>query len=54
MAVPEHAELGEVVDVEVIEGVVVDKPSPLVPSVVLLPVQVVRIVVKHEHTKTAG
>ena len=51
---PEHAELAEVVDGEVVEGVVVDERPPMVPSVVLLPVQVVKIVVRHEHTKTAG
>jgi len=39
---------------EVVEGVVVDDAAPVVPSVVLLPVQVVQIVVQHEHTKTAG
>jgi S-DNA-T family DNA segregation ATPase FtsK/SpoIIIE len=45
---PGHAELAEVVD-----GEVVDEPS-LVPSVVLRPVQVIRIVVQPEHAKTAG
>jgi hypothetical protein len=54
VAVPERAELAEVVDGEVVEGVVVDEPLPVVPSVALVPVYVVRIVVQHEHTKTAG
>ena len=49
----DHAELAEVVDGELVEGEVVNE-SPSVPSVVLLPVQVVKVVVQHEHTKTAG
>jgi hypothetical protein len=51
VALPGHA---EVIDGEVVEGVVVDERRRLEPSVVLLPVQVVRVVVEHEHTKTAG
>jgi DNA segregation ATPase FtsK/SpoIIIE, S-DNA-T family len=50
VALPGPAE----VEAEVVEGVVVDDTAPVVPSVVLLPVQVVRIVVQHQHTKTAG
>jgi S-DNA-T family DNA segregation ATPase FtsK/SpoIIIE len=50
----DHAELAEVIDGEVVEGVVVDERPSVVPSIVLLPVQVVKIVVQHEHTKTAG
>ena len=49
VALPERAEV-----VEVVEGEIVDERPPVVPSVVLLPVQVVKIVVQHEHTKTAG
>ncbi len=37
-----------------VEGEVVDERASMVPSVVLLPVQVVRVVAQHEHTKTAG
>ena len=44
----------EVVDGEVVEGVVVDERPSVVPSVVLLPVQVVKIMVQHEHARTAG
>lgn len=51
VAVPE---LAEVVDAEVVEGEVVDERPSVMPSVVLLPVQVVRVVVQHQHTKTAG
>ena len=47
-------ESAEVVEAEVVEGEVVDERPSVVPSVVLLPVQVVRVVVQHEHTKTAG
>lgn len=49
VAVPGRTEL-----VEVVECVVVDERPSVVPAVVLLPVQVVKIVVQHEHTKTAG
>jgi len=49
VALPEPAEV-----VEVVEGVVVDDAAPMLPSVVLLPVQVIRIVVQHEHARTAG
>jgi S-DNA-T family DNA segregation ATPase FtsK/SpoIIIE len=47
VAVPEHAELAEV-----IEGVVVDAPVPA--PVPLRVVQVIRVVAQHEHAKTAG
>jgi hypothetical protein len=50
VALPGPAE----VEAEVVEGVVVDDDAPVVPSVVLLPMQVVKIIVRHEHTKTAG
>ena len=42
------------VEAEVVEGVVVDDAAPGVQSVVLRPVQVVKIVAQHEHTRTAG
>ena len=47
VALPGPAE----VEAEVVEGVVVDDAAPVVQSVVLRPVQVVRIVVQHEHTQ---
>ena len=47
-------ELAEVVDGEIVEGLIVDEPPSVMPSVVLLPVQVVKVVVKHDHTRTAG
>jgi len=50
VALPGPAE----VEAEVVEGVVVDDDAPMVQSVVLRPVQVVKIVVAHEHTKAAG
>ena len=54
-----HAELAEVVDGEIVEGVVVDdeaavsRPS-VVQVVIVRPVQVIKVVVKHDHTRTAG
>ena len=50
VALPGPAE----VEAEVVEGVVVVDDAPVVQSVMLRPVQVVKIVVAHEHTKTAG
>lgn len=50
VALPERA---EVVDAEVVEGVVVDD-APVATSAPLDVVQVVRVVAQHEHTKTAG
>jgi hypothetical protein len=43
----------EVVEAEVVEGVVVDD-APILAPVPLRVVQVVRVVVQHDHTKTAG
>jgi hypothetical protein len=47
-------ELTEVVEAERVEGEVVDERPSVAQSVVLLPVQVVRVVVQHQYTKTAG
>ena len=50
-------ELAEVVGDEVVDGVIVDdEPAsrPSVVQVVIRPVQVIKIVVTHEHTKTTG
>jgi hypothetical protein len=49
VALPGPAE----VEAEVVEGVVVHDDASVVPCVVLLPMQVVKIIVRHEHTKTA-
>jgi hypothetical protein len=48
VAIPERAEV-----VEVVEGVVVDD-APVPAPAPLRVVQVVRVVVQHEHAKTAG
>ena len=52
VAVPEQAE----VDGEVVEGVVVDEAAPVATLVHRLRVRSrsISVVVKHEHTKTAG
>ena len=55
-----HAELAEVIDGEIVEGVVVDdeaavsRPPSVVQVVIVRPVQVIKVVVKHDHTRTAG
>lgn len=52
--VSKHAELAEVIEADVVEGVVVDEAALVAASAPLRVVQVVRVVVQHEHTKTAG
>jgi len=52
-------ELAEVVESEVVDGVIVDdEPGVSRPSVVqvviVCPMQVVKVVAKHEHTRAAG
>ncbi len=51
VAVPEQA---EVVEGEVVEGVVVDEAAPVATLAPFRVIKVVRVVVQHEHTKTAG
>ena len=57
MALPE---LAEVVDGEVVDGEIVDdeaavsRPPSVVLAVVVRPVEVIKVVAKHDHTRTAG
>ena len=60
MTISTRAELDEVVDGEVVDAEIVDdeaavsRPATVVQIVVVRPVQVVKIVATHDHTKTAG
>ncbi len=56
VAVPELAEVvdGEVVDAEIVDEAAVSRPPSVVQVVIVRPVEVIKVVMKHDHTKTAG
>ena len=56
VAVPELAEVvdGEVVDAEIVDEAAVSRPPSVVQVVIVRPVEVIKVVMKHDHTKTAA